>query len=102
MCLLEKDIPDEVKQKIAAEMNLSETAFVLPSRHDWNNERVSEMDINDKKPITTSDMFRTMSRFTLRWFTPTSEVPLCGHATLASAVVLFFVKKNQQVRCNIS
>ena len=100
MCLLEKDIPDAIKQKIAAEMNLSETAFVLPSRHDWNNDRVNEM--NHKNNITTSDMFRTMSRFSLRWFTPTSEVPLCGHATLASAVVLFFVKKNQQVRCNIS
>ncbi|KAG9344351.1 hypothetical protein JZ751_011020, partial [Albula glossodonta] len=35
------------------------------------------------------------SRFGLRWFTPTNEVPLCGHATLASAAVLFYQKKNQ-------
>uniref|UniRef100_A0A8C9L1A8 Phenazine biosynthesis-like domain-containing protein n=1 Tax=Pavo cristatus TaxID=9049 RepID=A0A8C9L1A8_PAVCR len=34
------------------------------------------------------------SRFGLRWFTPANEVPLCGHATLASAAVLFHVKKN--------
>ena len=33
--------------------------------------------------------FYTGSRFGLRWFTPTNEVPLCGHATLASAAVLF-------------
>ena len=102
MCLLDKDIPDAIKQKIAAEMNLSETAFVLPSRYDWNNDRLNEADMNIKGNITTSDMFRTMSRFSLRWFTPTSEVPLCGHATLASAAVLFFVKKNQQVKRNLA
>ncbi|MGH0117380.1 UNVERIFIED_CONTAM: hypothetical protein FKN15_033475, partial [Acipenser sinensis] len=34
------------------------------------------------------------SRFGLRWFTPTREVPLCGHATLASAAVLFYIQKN--------
>jgi len=51
---------DEVLQSIAAEMNLSETAFFAPEQ----------------------DGFR------LRWFTPTTEVELCGHATLASAHVL--------------
>jgi PhzF family phenazine biosynthesis protein len=50
-------------QALAAENNVSETAFLL----------------------TTSDP----ARFGLRWFTPTLEVPLCGHATLASAHVLF-------------
>ena len=54
-------LPDEVLQSIARENNLSETAFVIP-RDDW---------------------------FDLRWFTPTVEVDLCGHATLASAWVLF-------------
>ena len=44
-------------QAVAAEMNLSETAFVWPEG----------------------------TNFRLRWFTPTTEVPLCGHATLASA-----------------
>jgi PhzF family phenazine biosynthesis protein len=51
---------DTVLQKIAAENNLSETAFLVPE--DGN--------------------------YRLRWFTPTTEVPLCGHATLASAAVV--------------
>jgi len=58
-----------VKQKLAAEMNLSETAYVTT--------------IHDK------DDFSTASRFGLRWFTPTTEVKLCGHATLASSAVIF-------------
>jgi PhzF family phenazine biosynthesis protein len=63
VCLLEKSLPDESLQLIAREMNLSETAFPLP---------------------------RTgPAEYSLRWFTPTTEVPLCGHATLASAKVLF-------------
>jgi PhzF family phenazine biosynthesis protein len=62
VCLLSGDwLPDEVMQSMAAEHNLSETAFVL-QREDW---------------------------FGLRWFTPTVEVDLCGHATLAPAHVLF-------------
>jgi predicted PhzF superfamily epimerase YddE/YHI9 len=59
--LLEKWLPDAVLQAIAAENNLAETAFVIPHR--------------DLTP--------------LRWFTPTVEVDLCGHATLATADVLF-------------
>ncbi|HEX6924041.1 MAG TPA: PhzF family phenazine biosynthesis protein [Longimicrobiaceae bacterium] len=56
------DIPsDSWMQDVAREMNLSETAFLLP--HD--------------------------DGFDLRWFTPTAEVDLCGHATLASAHVLW-------------
>ena len=43
------------------------------------------------------DPFKSGKRFSLRWFTPTVEVPLCGHATLASAAVLFYVVGNQQV-----
>ena len=61
VCVLESEISEELMQAIAAEMNLSETAFVLP-----------------QGPV-----------FSLRWFTPASEVPLCGHATLATAHVLF-------------
>ncbi|TQF80840.1 PhzF family phenazine biosynthesis protein [Elioraea sp. Yellowstone] len=57
---LEEWLPDEVLQGIAAEHNLSETAFVVA------------------EPEGLS----------LRWFTPTVEVPLCGHATLAAAFVL--------------
>jgi PhzF family phenazine biosynthesis protein len=57
---LDAFLPDAVMQSIAAENNLSETAFVVP----------------DGEP------------FRLRWFTPTTEVDLCGHATLAAASVL--------------
>ncbi len=62
VCLEADDLDDEARQHIAREMNLSETAFVY--RPDGNGER------------------------RLRWFTPAVEVPLCGHATLASAHVL--------------
>jgi PhzF family phenazine biosynthesis protein len=58
---LERWLDDGVMQGIAAENNLAETAFFAPEGED----------------------------FALRWFTPTVEVPLCGHATLASAHVLF-------------
>jgi PhzF family phenazine biosynthesis protein len=69
VCLLQKQYEDHILQSIAAEMNLSETAFVYSL---------------DEKPIKES------SYFSLRWFTPEVEVPLCGHATLATAAVLFF------------
>ena len=57
---LETWLPDEIMQKIAIENNLSETAFFIP---DGDN-------------------------FYLRWFTPTYEIDLCGHATLATAYVI--------------
>jgi PhzF family phenazine biosynthesis protein len=61
VCLLEGWLADRVLQRIAANNNLSETAFLVPRGND----------------------------FELRWFTPTTEVDLCGHATLAAAAVLF-------------
>jgi len=61
VCPLDQWIDDELMQKIAKENGLSETAFFVPSK----------------------------DGFDLRWFTPTMEVDLCGHATLASAFVLF-------------
>lgn len=61
---------DDIKQKIAAELNLSETAFVSKR---WYK---SDSTLHDHE-------------LTLRWFTPETEVPLCGHATLASACALF-------------
>jgi PhzF family phenazine biosynthesis protein len=61
VCPLEKWLPDEILQKIANENNLSETAFFVKEN----------------------------GGFSLRWFTPLSEVDLCGHATLATAHVLF-------------
>lgn len=56
-------LPDEVMQAIAAENNLSETAFTVPSE-------------------------REDADYALRWFTPAVEVPLCGHATLAAGHIL--------------
>jgi len=61
VCPLESWLPDELMQSIAAENNLSETAFFVADE----------------------------SGFAIRWFTPVDEVDLCGHATLASAYVLF-------------
>ncbi|XP_040565933.1 phenazine biosynthesis-like domain-containing protein isoform X2 [Lepeophtheirus salmonis] len=72
--LLKSDIEDSFKQKIASEIKLSETAFVLCKN------------VND---------FVSENEFYIRWFTPSNEVPLCGHATLASAAVLFYRKKNK-------
>ncbi|MBE7514174.1 MAG: PhzF family phenazine biosynthesis protein [Anaerolineales bacterium] len=64
VCLLTAPRDAEWMQHVAREMNLSETAFLYPE----------------------DDGFR------LRWFTPIVEVPLCGHATLASAHVLYETK----------
>ena len=61
VCPLQSWLPDQVMQSIAAENNLSETAFFVP----------------------------TENGFHIRWFTPVAEVDLCGHATLATAYVLF-------------
>jgi PhzF family phenazine biosynthesis protein len=61
VCLLENWLPDDLLQRIAAENGLSETAFLVPD----------------------GDSFK------LRWMTPTIEVDLCGHATLAAAFALF-------------
>src|SRR5512145_6295 len=63
VCILDKWPADELMQSIGNENNLAETAFVIPRGED----------------------------FEIRWFTPTTEVELCGHATLASAFVLFDV-----------
>ncbi len=69
------ELPDSVLQAIAAENNLSETAFVQPVSRAGNSPE--------------KDEFKSCNRFKLRWFTPKIEVPLCGHATLASAAALF-------------
>ncbi|XP_077376095.1 phenazine biosynthesis-like domain-containing protein 1 isoform X1 [Festucalex cinctus] len=74
VCLLKHELCDELYQKVAAEMNLSETVFITT--------------------VKPSEDFTKDSRFRLRWFTPTTEVNLCGHATLASAAVLFKHKQN--------
>ena len=85
VCLLQDEISDELKQKIAAEMNLSETAFVQP------------LDTLGSQNKEVAEVFGQNSQFRLRWFTPKTEVPLCGHATLATAAVLFQHCKNTNV-----
>ena len=61
VCPLEVWLPDSTLQAIAEENNLSETAYYVPMG----------------------------SEFHIRWFTPSSEVNLCGHATLAASYVIF-------------
>jgi PhzF family phenazine biosynthesis protein len=61
VCILDRQMPDEWMQKIAFEMNLSETSFVIPGQKES----------------------------TIRFFTPAAEIPLCGHATLSTAHVFF-------------
>jgi PhzF family phenazine biosynthesis protein len=61
VCLMETWLDDDLMQAIAAENNLAETAFFVPEG----------------------------DHFHIRWFTPSVEVDLCGHATLAAAHVLF-------------
>ncbi|KAJ2472232.1 hypothetical protein GGI02_001736 [Coemansia sp. RSA 2322] len=74
----DKPIDVRTMQAIGAEMNISETAFITPTEHQG------------------SDEFLQASRFELRWFTPTSEVKLCGHATLAASHVLLYELGNQR------
>lgn len=68
---LKEWIPDRLMQQLAMENNLAETAFFVPSR---------------KKGID----------YDIRWFTPGLEINLCGHATLASAYVIFELMKEKK------
>jgi PhzF family phenazine biosynthesis protein len=69
VCLIDGELDSSWAQHVAAEMNLSETAFVSPAAGELARSAVNG--------------------FNLRWFTPKAEVELCGHATLASAHVLW-------------
>jgi len=70
ICVLDKQIDDNLMQNIASENNLAETAFVV----------------------------KTENGYDLRWFTPDVEIDLCGHATLASAYVLMnYFEKNTNI-----
>ncbi|WP_010275801.1 PhzF family phenazine biosynthesis protein [Paenibacillus senegalensis] len=74
VCILESERSDDWMQSVANEMNLSETAFLL----------------------------RQGEEFSLRWFTPEAEVDLCGHATLASAHILWDEQyfENNEIKFN--
>lgn len=60
ICLLDEEVSEETMQKIAKEIPVPTTAFI------------------EKKQV----------EFTLKWFTPNRQIPICGHGTLASAFVL--------------
>ena len=62
VCILEQDLTEELMLNIAQELNLSETAFIRK---------------------------QSANTYTIRYFSPKMEIPLCGHATLASAKVVF-------------
>ena len=76
VCLLESPISDEMMLAVAQELGLSETAFVLPVEGE--------------------------SVLSIRYFSPKMEIPLCGHATLATAKVIFETTKTNYIEfCNI-
>lgn len=75
ICIPEKTISLSLMQSLAMEMGVSETAYLIKEEHGYR----------------------------LRWFTPTTEVSLCGHATLASAHILWeekILKKNEEAYFN--
>src|SRR5437016_10280582 len=74
VCLLEEWLTENQMQAIAAENNLSETAFLVPQGDDY----------------------------ALRWFTPQCEVRLCGHATLASAFVILLLCNPARLRSGLT
>src|SRR4051812_34061909 len=68
VCPLNQWLSDDTLQKIAMENNLAETAFYVKEDHQYQ----------------------------IRWFTPSVEVDLCGHATLAAAFVLFNLENHHE------
>ena len=71
VCIIGSQLRDEVMLQIAQELNLSETAFLSP--------------------------LESGNAFAIRYFSPKMEIPLCGHATLASAKVVFSIHKLNEV-----
>jgi PhzF family phenazine biosynthesis protein len=86
VCPLETPLPDALMQQIAAENNLSETAFV--DIGDLAATAVPGDGLAGTRPVLPGPGARPADALVLRWFTPTVEVDLCGHATLATAFVL--------------
>ena len=71
VCIVGSQLSDERMLRIAQELNLSETAFLSP--------------------------LESAGAFAIRYFSPKMEIPLCGHATLASAKVIFSINKLNEV-----
>jgi PhzF family phenazine biosynthesis protein len=78
---LDNWLADDLLQAIAAENNLAETAFILPTDGGGGGGGGNVDDAD----------------FELRWFTPTTEVVMCGHATLASGHYVLFADKSRDV-----
>jgi PhzF family phenazine biosynthesis protein len=73
VCFLNSWLEDDFLQNIAAENNLAETAFIVKNGNNYD----------------------------LRWFTPKTEIELCGHATLASAfIIMTYFDKNNKISFN--
>jgi predicted PhzF superfamily epimerase YddE/YHI9 len=92
VCLLDEEADAGWMQRVAAEMNLSETAFLRPEGSGEPHERGGRSPPRAPRPDDPADRAAGPSEdaaFGLRWFTPEAEVALCGHATLASAHVLW-------------
>jgi PhzF family phenazine biosynthesis protein len=68
ICLADSSLPTNLMLDIAAEMNRSETAFIQP---------LEDCNLSDT------------AHYSIRWFAPKAEMPLCGHATLAASKVIF-------------
>ncbi len=71
--IVDKNFSEELMQNIALEMNLSETAFIIPEK----------------------------DKFLIRFFTPTKEIPLCGHATIAGSHIIYELglkKTNEMIK----
>ena len=81
-------------QKVAAEFNLSETAFCWPY---YRYQEAQAQEEGTTEETETETETETIHHWNIRYFTPTIEVALCGHATLASAAVLY----NNQTIINI-
>ncbi|MES2646703.1 MAG: PhzF family phenazine biosynthesis protein [Bacteroidota bacterium] len=76
-------LPVELMQQVALENNLSETVFIVPVPGE------PVINVSADPLVITNLVSEEVLAYEIRWFTPEVEVNLCGHATLASAYVLF-------------
>lgn len=82
--ITEQSLEPFLMQKIATEIGFSETAFVSPVP------KQKQASLYEKQKKWLSRFLpQEEDEYTIRWFTPVLEVPLCGHATLAAAAVIF-------------
>ncbi|HVV03963.1 MAG TPA: PhzF family phenazine biosynthesis protein [Puia sp.] len=91
ICLLDTPISDTLMQAIAVENNLAETAFLIfnPSvqRESTFGLKMANDGPSGNRPL--AGFLPRSEEYSLRWFSPKKEMPLCGHATLATAHILW-------------